>query len=130
MVSEKPTTGGYLRISIADHRLFAHRLAWAITHRVWPLPYDIDHINGKPNDNRLCNLRPATHAQNLRNRGATRASTTGVKGVFRLRSGRYVARIKHNYKQVHLGTFDTLGKAKAAYDAAARMLQQEFFRPT
>src|SRR5258708_7105044 len=68
---------GYRKIWV-DGRIYpAGRLAWFYTHGYWP-PYEIDHINGIRDDNRLKNLRLATKEENLANRRTIR---TGLKGV-------------------------------------------------
>lgn len=43
----------------------------------------VDHINGNTLDNRRCNLRICSNAQNCRNRGKQKNNTSGMKGVFK-----------------------------------------------
>lgn len=59
-------TRGYRRIKIAGTTYYAHRLAWLYTYGEWP--GEIDHKNQKKADNRITNLRDATHSQNQRNK--------------------------------------------------------------
>src|SRR5262245_57168181 len=54
---------GYIHIVIDGHAFKAHRLAWFYVNGVWP-KQQIDHINGKRADNRICNLREAVQRQN------------------------------------------------------------------
>lgn len=101
--------------------------AWRAMHRVLvryiPGREEIDHIDGNRLNNQKANLRIATKAQNGWNRGATKRSTTGLKGVYRCRqTGRYAARIMANGKSYHLGRFPTPELASKAYCAAADRL--------
>lgn len=67
-----------------------------------------DHINGDRLDNRLSNLRIATHQSNAGNRRAL--SSSGYRGV--VRSGnRWVAQGKVNQRTHYLGTYDTAEEA-------------------
>jgi hypothetical protein len=89
-----------------------------------------DHINGDGLDNRRANLRPATHAENMRNRRIQRNNTSGFKGVYRTRNGRWRARITVvGQGKRDLGTHATAEAAARAYDAAAVELFGEFARP-
>jgi hypothetical protein len=119
---------GYLQICV-DYGVYrAHRLAWLYVFGEWP-DGELDHINGDPADNRLCNLRLATHQQNLRNARRPRHNTSGFKGVsFRHGRGTWHASIKTGGKPRHLGDFSTAVEAHAAYCAAAQELFGEFWR--
>ena len=81
----------------------------------------VDHINGNKSkyDNRLCNLRICTNTENLRNRGVSILSKTGVKGVVLTENLKYAAHIGVNNKSYHLGTYNTIKEASDAYDRAA-----------
>ena len=50
---------GYITIRVDGHPYLAHRLAWLYVHGEWPSG-EIDHINCRPFDNRMENLRIAT----------------------------------------------------------------------
>jgi hypothetical protein len=91
----------------------AARLAWLLYYKEWP-PAQVDHINGNQSDNRICNLRAATNAENNQNRIAQRNSTTGVKGVTVHTDGRFRARIFVNKKPIEGGCYHTLEEATKA----------------
>lgn len=116
--------GKYRRVGIYGRYYLAHRLAWLIATGEWP-PHEIDHINGIKSDNRLCNLRLATSAQNNRNTihhnraGLVGASYSSTKGMYR-------AQIRVGGKRKFLGWFTTADEASAVYTAAARKYHREF----
>jgi hypothetical protein len=114
---------GY-RVVGVDRRLYpAHRVIWLIVYGYWPA--QIDHINGKRADNRLCNLRESTQTENTWNKPGHGRS--GVKGVSYNRKGdMWRARIMHHGKSRHLGDFRTKDEAGFAYERAARSLHGEF----
>lgn len=89
----------------------------------------VDHRNGDTLDNRRDNLRFATAAQNSANSQRYANNTTGAKGVSLFkRTGRFRAEITSHGKYHHLGYFETIEQAKAAYEAAASQLNGEFAR--
>lgn len=106
---------GYVVINIKRTPLYAHRIAWAMTHGKWPK--EIDHANGCRSDNRIANLRIATRTQNNANAKKRTANTSGRKGVFK-RGGRYFAYINVNKKRISLGTYSSLVAAAKARSAA------------
>lgn len=80
----------------------------------------VDHVNGVKTrqDNRICNLRVCTNADNMKNRVAS--STTGVKGVsYVKKSNKFQAQICINGRSKFLGMFNDIVAASNAYDSAA-----------
>lgn len=113
-------SNGYRLISVFNVRVWEHRLAWFYTTGSWPKNH-IDHINGNPSDNRICNLRDVTRSINLQNRhNATKSNKSGFLGVI-ARGNRWRSRIKVEGKDVYIGTFDTKEKAHQAYIEAKRI---------
>lgn len=78
----------------------------------------IDHINGDGLDNRRENLRACSNQQNQQNQH-NRINKTGFKGVY-VSGDKYIAQIRANGKQLHLGRFMRAEEAAIAYDQAAR----------
>lgn len=124
--------GGFYAVRNSAHpkrmKVLLHRV---ILERVIGRPLTktelTDHISGNKLDNRRENLRIATNAQNLRNRGKQRNNTTGFKGVaWHRASGKWTAQIVVNGKKRFLGYFTTPEAAHEAYTAAAKELHGEF----
>ena len=113
--------GGYLRITVLSRLYQAHRLAWLYVYGEWPKG-QIDHINRIRTDNRIANLREVSHKQNLQNAGKYSHNTSGHSGVvWNKRASKWLARIAHNQKQIHLGCFNTIEEAIAARKAAEKL---------
>lgn len=117
---------GYIQIWIDGQSYKAHRLGWFYVHGEWPSG-QIDHINGNRADNRIVNLREATHSQNCANSGKTKKNRSGVRGVsWRGDRRRWRARINYQGKKFHLGYFHSIDEAAEHYRQAARQLFGEF----
>lgn len=116
-----------IRIDQRDYR--AARLAWLYTHGVWPAAL-VDHINCVRSDDRIENLREATYAQNNANsKPRSRRKTAAPKGVSYHKAGRcWTAHIAANGVSEHLGSFQSIDMAAAAYAAAAERLHGNFTR--
>jgi len=89
----------------------------------------VDHISGDTLDNRKCNLRICTNAENSRNSKIPKSNKSGYKGVLWIKEKRkWVSRIMYNRKNINLGYFNTPEEAYAAYCKAAKELHGEFAR--
>jgi hypothetical protein len=90
---------------------------------------DVDHKSGEGLDNRIVNLRPATHAENVANSRKRSDSTSGFKGVsYFKRTRKWRVQIRVKGKQTHVGYFTDKIEAAKAYDAAALTHFGEFAR--
>lgn len=116
---------GYLQFRVLGSPHLSHRLAWLYVHGTWPQG-EIDHINGRRDDNRIANLRDVEKIVNRQNlRRPRKDNKLSVQGVYRhQRNGNFVARIGVDGVKRHLGCFDSEGDAAAAYVAAKRQLHE------
>lgn len=116
-------TGSYKK----DHT--AHRIAWEIVNGPIPKGMEIDHINGNAHDNRITNLRLATHQQNMLNRRMYRNNTSGHKGFSYDKSRKkWSANIQVARKSTSLGRFDSIEDAITAYAKASQEKHGQFAR--
>jgi hypothetical protein len=118
-LASRSSGDGYKRVRIGRTKFKAHRLVWAWVHGADPKHLDVDHVKGKHAGNAPWNLRLATRAQNTGNQ-ASRGWD------YDARSGKYQARIRHNYRCISLGSYKTPEEAAAAYKKAALELRGEF----
>ncbi len=88
-------------------KLYGHHYAWFMTYGNVDFEL-LDHINRNPSDNRICNLRIATHQENSQNNNAK-----GI--VYRKDCNKYQARITTTEKRISLGFFNTEEEARQAY---------------
>ncbi len=113
---------GYRRGSVLHTGLLAHRVIWAIVNGSWPAD-QIDHINGIRSDNRISNLRNATHTDNMRNMKIPKDNTSGHVGVsWSIKANKWYAQIAGKGKHIHLGSFALKIDAIAARKDAEVML--------
>lgn len=111
---------GHRQIQIGSKRHMAHRLAWLYVFGKFP-NFEIDHINGDPDDNRISNLRLATRKQNMENRKLHVNNTSGYRGITWHRN-KWEARVSHHGKRIHVGNFDNLQEAVNAAKTAREQL--------
>ena len=110
---------GYITIGIKKRIYKAHRLAWLLVHKEWPLGL-IDHINGNKSDNRLENLRLVDESGNSQNiRKPNKRNKSGYLGVTFFQK-KWRASITVNGKTVWLGDYSTPEEAHQVYVKAKR----------
>jgi hypothetical protein len=120
-----------MQVSVDGKMTGVHRIAWALVHGGYPA-VEIDHINGNGADNRLCNLRLATSAQNNQNRRLSARNKTGIKCVFRVKwrdSWRWRASVGFGGGQYVIKHFICLGQAVKHANRLRMQLHDEFANP-
>ena len=151
-----PLSGGYEAIIDASDAEFVGKWnwsAWVGTHSVYatrtdknadgkavtvrlhrallgePCGMQVDHIDRNGLNNTRRNLRVATRSQNMSNQRTRSDSNSGVKGVAWHKSAqKWIVRIRVNGKRHHIGLFETIESASAAYAKASAELHGEFGR--
>lgn len=127
LVAPAPDPHGYQFVTWQRKHYAVHRVVFLLVHG-W-LPECIDHIDGDPGNNRVGNLRPATHLQNMRNAKTRKDNTSGVKNVYwHKQIRRWAVRLSIGGKQVAFGCFATLDEASAAAEQARADTFGEFAR--
>lgn len=100
-----------------------------LIHRVIMSPPDdmlVDHINHNTLDNRKSNLRICTSKGNNRNLSLNSSNTSGFKGVYENKAGRWASQIKIRPKTIYLGQSPDIKESAIAYDKAAIKYFGEF----
>ena len=114
---------GYIQISVMGRPYLAHRLAWLYVTGSWPAD-QIDHLDGRRDNNVFANLRDVTSKVNGQNQRRPRSdNASGFLGVARSRK-RWSAHIGVDGQHSCLGHFDTPAEAHAAYIEAKRRLHE------
>lgn len=118
-------TKGRGRVYTQGVTYYTSRVAFYLHTGCWP-KHHIDHINRDQKDDRWENLRDVTQKKNNYNKGVYKTNSLGVKGVFPS-NGKYLAQIQKDGVKVHLGTFNSVIEAKAAYEECAAKLYGEYY---
>ena len=113
------------RIDNVPHSL--QRIIFLMHHGY--LPEIVDHADCNPKNNKIENLRAATKADNQRNQPLPRHNTSGHKGVVWHKAGqKWLARIKHAGRSIHLGSFKNIEDAVKVATLAREKYHGEFAR--
>lgn len=117
----------YLKIHLCGKQNYAHRLIF-IWHYGF-LPKEIDHINGNSLDNRIENLREATHLQNGKNLNLRKSNSIGISGVrWDAQRNKWHSSITVDGTKKHLGRFASLNDAIEKRKKAEILFFQEWRR--
>ena len=128
-IAGRDNGNGYRRITLDGETVYAHRLAWAHFYGKHP-EHEVDHADGSRSNNRISNLRLATHAQNGQNQPILRSTnTSGYCGVsWSKLHGCWEAYITVKGRKKNLGLYTDPTEAAAAYLSAKAEFHQ--FQPT
>lgn len=111
---------GYKCGRVFNILLRAHRVIWAMEMGEWPSE-EVDHINGDRSDNRLCNLRAVSRAENSKNVSVHKDNSVGIIGVsWYPRLEKWCARICVDGERHHIGVYGCIGQAIRARKQAER----------
>lgn len=116
---------GYRTISIRHTLYREHRLIFM--YHNGRMPNFVDHIDGDKQNNRIENLREATHAQNMQNSTHRKNNTSGIKGVSKHRN-KWVVNLSIDGKTKYIGLFHNIEDAKACVISARNTHHGEFAR--
>lgn len=112
-------------INLRGGKYLAHHLAWLYVYGVWPSEY-VRHRDENHDNNAIANLYEATAAATVRGTKALSTNSSGFRGVsFDKSKGKWQATITRNYRQMHLGYFETPEAAAAVYQEACQSLTSE-----
>ncbi len=102
-----------IKINIGGTKYAAHRLIWLYIYGHFPDGM-MDHKNGDPYDNRLCNLREANDSQNGAN------NNREPRGAYQNNEGKWIAQVRVDGYCHYLGIFDTYEEAHREFVKAHR----------
>lgn len=108
---------GYLRVGIDKKYYFLHRIAMLYVNGIMPIDFEVDHINGIRDDNRISNLRLVTSNGNRQNQRIAHSNNkSGLLGVsFVASKNKFKARIAVDGITINLGYFADKQDAHLAY---------------
>lgn len=129
------TKAGYKYFSHKGKEYRVHRVVWEMHYGKIPDGMMIDHKDGDPRNNKLENLRLATHGQNAQNRKINSNNQYGYKGVSKCKSrnGKFLKNpwrvyIQYDKRIYTRRGFPTAEEAAAHYNEKALELFGEFAR--
>lgn len=119
------SSDGYRRVHVLKRMVLVHRIAYFMKHG--EQPQMVDHIDGNRSNNRMENLRSATHSENNLNAPARSYNKSGIKGVyFHKDTGKWQAQVNHNGKHKYLGLFKSISEAEAVAISFRSTVHGEF----
>jgi hypothetical protein len=116
---------GYREVSINRNTYGIHRVVFLMFHGF--MPPKIDHIDNNPLNNRVENLRAATHSSNGWNRRMGSNNSSGVKNVHR-DNGRWVVTLHRNNKRHYYGRYYDIAEAAKVAEQARLNLYGNYAR--
>lgn len=121
---KKPNGYGQFKLSKpVQKQASAHRVAYELTYGAIPDGMQIDHVCHNVGCVRPEHLRAVTVKQNIENRPhAMRNSKSGIRGVSKHHKyDTWTAKVGHNYKIIHVGSYRSPEEAEEA--ARAKRLE-------
>ena len=117
---------GYRGVAVHGRSYGTHRIVFLMFHGF--LPPKIDHIDHDCRNNRIENLRPATHSSNGWNRKIGANNSSGIKNVSLAKDGKWVVMVQRDKKQHYYGRYVDLAEAAKVAEQARLELHGEYAR--
>ena len=121
---------GYFIVKFKQKIYRNHRIVYFLNTGIDPEEKQVDHIDGDRLNNKISNLRLATHKQNQDNRKKSKNNSSGVTGVYWHKChNKWRSAISFKNKMIMLGGFYNKDKAIAVRMAAEtdpRFKDQEY----
>jgi hypothetical protein len=118
---------GYTFIAYKRKKYALHRLIFWKEHGY--LPAEVDHIDGNPRNNRIENLRAATHLENMRNAKLRKDNTSGIKGVcWNKTDKKWEVKFQLDGKTKHFGKYFDIDVAKFVCETMRHKYHKDFAR--
>jgi hypothetical protein len=119
--------GKYVNVSINKIRYQVHRVIFLMQHGY--ISEVVDHIDGNRQNNKIENLRAATHTQNLQNAKIPKHNSSGCKNVIWHRQRKkWAVRLVLNKKSKSYGLYDDLELAQFVAQEARNLNFGQFAR--
>lgn len=120
---------GYRRFDYNKRKYRTHNIVWIWHGNTIPPNYIIDHINNISTDNRIENLRLATHSQNMMNACISKRNTSGEKHIsFNTKRQHWKVNIRKDNKYYVSKGYKTKEECIPIRDAMLEELHGEFKR--
>ena len=104
---------GYWFVSLDGVRYRSHVLIWLMLHNEWA-PRRIDHRDRDRGNNRPLNLRKATESQQRQNTAKRSDNSSGERGVYLHKCGKFAAEVRVDGQKIWVGLFDSIKLAAEA----------------
>ena len=118
---------GRIQVKVDGKLYLLHRIIFAM-HNGY-LPEMVDHIDGNNTNNRIENLRAATHEQNSWNAKARQDNVVGIKNIsYNKKYGSWTVRVQANNIRKYIGSYKSLDEAKGIAMAYRNKYHKEFAR--
>jgi hypothetical protein len=118
---------GYMVVGINKKVYSLHRIIFMMHHDY--LPVEVDHKDTDKLNNKIENLRAATHGQNQQNKPLQANNTSGIKGVvWHKTDKKWRVQIRVQGKLKHFGAYNDIDYARFVADAMRHKYHGQFYR--
>lgn len=96
LLTHESPSGRYYKVQIKGKKYYLHRLVYF--YMTGEYPEEVDHEDGNKLNLKWDNLRAATHSENQSNIPTQKNNTSGVKGLYRDRVGKWRGKVQKHGK--------------------------------